>query len=254
MNDRLTVKEARSGEEDKLDQKAEISQTRAIRAVLRPGDTRSDADRFQRTTYRMFGTDRVLDRFHLDIQALQTEEETEVCQAWGMVSYTSDADFRRDIEPDYVSFTLMVKPSTFEMYARRIAEGTADEVIFGVGMVSGFYSEWSPEVHTRDVKILVPGNDQKVDLPIGIEFEVPRLGRIGEANLYINAKRVLSKPTTNEDDGDEPQTTPLVRPEVVVPQAGIDPQTVKLLQSLKGSTRWIIGLLIVLVIATLLKR
>ena len=252
LGDNLTVKEG-GDITGRIQQTEEISERRSIRAKLRSGDVRSDKNWFRQTTYKMFGTDRVISDFHLDVHPLASEDGKESCHAWGMVGYTSDADFRRATEEDYVGFTLMVKPSTFNIYAQRIADGTADEIIFAVGMVSGFYSEWSPDISTRDVKILATGSEQVVELPVGVAFEPPRLGgRVGEAHLYINAKRVQARKHVDEEG--EPQEAPLVRPETVQPPAfdgGKEPQVLALLTSLKGTGRWIIGLLILLVLATI---
>jgi hypothetical protein len=252
LSDTLTLKEA--GEiEGRLPQREEISHRRIIRAKLRAGDPRSD-DWFRRTKFRMFGTDREITEFQLEILPLETEEAKEECKAWGGVSFESNADFRRDHFDDNLTFYLMVKPSTFDLYGRRIAEGTADEMILSVGRVAGFYSEWSPDIHTRDVKVLTQGDAQKIETPAGTEYDLPRLGDVGEAELYINAKRAQAQKLPSDEDADEVQTTPLVRPEADTRSGGLDPQLQKTLQSLKSSARWIIGLLAVLVIAVLLKR
>jgi hypothetical protein len=258
LGDQLTVK-TDGVIEGRLPQQEEISHRRTIRAKLRPGDPRSDADWYRRTSYRMFGTDREIKSFLLDILPLESEDENEKCEAWGSVSYTAETDFRTETEDDIVVFYLFVKPSTFDRYAARIADGTADEVILGAGMVSGFYSEWSPSISTRDVKVLARGNEQNVEMPDGTTFEPPRLGDVGEVDLYINAKRLQAKKLPSADNAeiyvDEEQSTPLVRPEVAESRSGgWDPQMQKTLQSLKSSARWIIGLLVVLVLVTLFKR
>lgn len=257
LSDQITVK--KYGEiDDRLPQKAEISHRRTIRAKLRPGEPSRDDDWSRQTTYRMFGTDRVIKDIRVDILPLESEDETESCQAWGSVSYTAETDFRNETTEDCVVFYLMVKPTTFERYAQRIASGTADEIILGVGMVSGFYSEWSPSISTRNVKVLTEGSEHNVELPVGVSFEMPRLGSVGEAQLYINAIRVSAKKKPSADPAgfeDEEQTMALVRPEIAKSQSeGINPQTANLLASLKSSARWVIGLLIVLIIATFLKR
>lgn len=255
LGDQINVKEA--GEiEGRLPQEAEISHRRTIRAKLRPGNPRRDDD-WRETTYRMFGADRVITSFQVDVLQLESEDETESCQAWGSVSYTADNDFTEKTTEDCVIFYLMVKPSTFERYAQRIALGTADEVILCVGMVSGFYSDWSPAISTRDIKVLTRGSKQDVELPAGSSFEMPRLGQVGEAQLFINAIRVQAKKqstTETESLEEEKQTMALVRPELATAlPGGADPQTTNLLASLKTSARWIIGLLIVLIVATIFK-
>lgn len=255
LSDQLNVKEERPRDEHNLGQAAYIAHRRVIRTKLRPGDARSDADWYRRTTYRMFGTDRIVKEFALDIHPLPDESDKEEARVWGTVAYTDSNDFHPSTQDDYVGFSLMVKPSTFELYARRITEGTADELILGVGFVSGFYSDWSPDVFTTDVKILATGKGQVVEMPVGIEFAPPRLGSIGEVNLYINSKRVHSNAKPHDgNDMDDRHAPVLATPEIADWLAAWAPQTVALLQSLKGSAKWIIGLLTIIAIVLLVNR
>lgn len=166
------------------------------------------------------------------------------------VDYNLDRRLRLLTEPEHKSLYTWA-----EHYARRIADGSADEVILGLNKVSGFYSEWSPDVFARDFKILANGDEQKVDLPVGLQFEPPRLGSIGEAQLYINANQVHAKP--KEDDGDDPDVRPapsLMRPEAAEQPAGIDPQTMVMLKSLRSSARWVTGLLALIAVVLVVKR
>ncbi len=251
LGDQLTLSEG-SEFEGRLPQKAEISHRRTIRAKLRPGADHHEGDWHRQTTYRMFGTDRVIKDFRLDILPLKSEVEIEHCRAWGSVSYTSENDFQQVTTEDCLLFYLMVKPSTFEHYAKRITFGTADEVVLGLGMVSGFYSQWSPSISTRDVKVLTTVDEQAVDVPAGINL--PRVGRVGEVTLHINTARARKLPSTEDIGIEVKKQVHRVQSEVPDSQsAGTEPQTAKLLASLKSSSRWVIGLLAALVIATLLK-
>jgi hypothetical protein len=81
-----------------------------------------------------------------------------------------------------------VKPQTFARYAAKVSHGVVDEIMFSVGGVAGFYSEWSPSISTRDVKVLTSDSELKVDLPPGFQFEPPRLGDVGDAELHINRR------------------------------------------------------------------
>ncbi|MBY5808954.1 hypothetical protein [Rhizobium leguminosarum] len=250
LSDRLVVSEANEVE-GRLSQTAEVSHRRTITAKLRPGAERDADDWHRQTTYRMFGTDRAISDFRLDILPLKSEGEIEHCRAWGAVSYTFENDFREETTDDCVLFSLMVKPSTFERYAHRIISGTEVEVILCVGAVSGFYSSWSPSISTRDVKVLAPGGEQVVEVPESITL--PRLGAVGEATLYLNAGRAKKLPSPSHlAVPEERQAMPAIRPGIPNAQS-IDPQMAKLLASLKSSLNWIIGLLAALVIATLLK-
>jgi hypothetical protein len=254
LGDSLTLKE--EGKiEGRIKQQAEIKHGRRIRVKLRPGDPRDARDWFRRTKYRMFGADREIENFELNILPMDSEEKAEHADAWAMVGYTVDDDYPRQDEDDLVTFNLYVKPSTFERYAGRIADGTADEIVFSAGMVDGFYAEWSPGIDTREVKVLAPGSEQAVETPGGQEYALPRIGTVGDVSLYINAKRAQARNPGDpeKEDDEEPETTPLVRPEAAI-QGVVDPAVAKALKGITGASRWIIGLLAVLIIAVLLKR
>lgn len=228
----------------------EVSERHVIRAKLRPGDSYRENEWHRQTKYSMFGTNRVIEKFTLDIVPV-APSQPERCWAWGSPEYVADIDFYKQTEQDIVCFYMEVTQDKFDRYARRIAEGTADELVLRVQGVRGFYSEWSPSIYTRDVKVLTPTSEQIVEMPEGVSFDAPRLGDIYEGEIYINAKRVQVKklPSAGDDeplDDDEP--TPLVRPEIEARASAVDPQIANLLKSLQGTGRWIIGLLIVVVL------
>ena len=100
----------------------------------------------------MFGTDRAIKSFQLDIHPITDPAEQESCAAWGTVSYTHEIDFRNETTEDCIVFYLFVKPETFARYAAKISHGSVDEMILSVGSVAGFYSEWSPSISTRNVR------------------------------------------------------------------------------------------------------
>ena len=66
----------------------EITQDQVIRVTLRPGIPRDDADFFRKTTFSMFGTDRSIESFQLEIHPIADPAKQESCSAWGSVSYT----------------------------------------------------------------------------------------------------------------------------------------------------------------------
>jgi hypothetical protein len=179
-----------SDKNDETTSEPEIAQRQVIRVQLRPSD---HEDYFRRTTYSMFGTDRAINSFQLDIQPLADPDRQESCAAWGVVSYTSETDFREVTTDDCMGFYLFVKPETFARYVAKFSHGLVDEIVLRVGSVRGFYSEWSPSISTTRVKVLTTGDQQKIILPAGAEFEPPRLGEVGEADLYINRRLEFGK-------------------------------------------------------------
>jgi hypothetical protein len=170
----------------------EIAQRQVIRAQLRPG-TPWDDEHLRRTTFSMLGTARAINSFELQVQPLADPADQEHCTALGIVSYTAEVDFQNQAEEDCIFFYLFVRPETFAGYAERIAHGSVDEIIFSVGSVDGFYSEWSPSVFAGQVKVLTRGDEQAIILPDGLQGEPPRLGRVGNAELHINRRLVFGK-------------------------------------------------------------
>ncbi len=67
---------------------SEVAQRRIIRVQLRPGSPRDDGDFFRQTIFGMFGTDRVIKNFQLDISPTDDPAEQESCRAWGAPAYT----------------------------------------------------------------------------------------------------------------------------------------------------------------------
>jgi hypothetical protein len=201
VTDELTVRDSfRYESRDGLGRTLEGTEVRhqsMIRAKLVPGNLRPGL--WREPTFRMFGTDRVIENFQLDITA-ETADRPAGCTTWGSVSYTSEIDFRTDTTDDIVQFYLMVPQATYDIW--NIGQGLADEVAFSVGHVDGFYSEWSPSISTNSIKVLA-GDEHLVE---GAETtKLPRLGKVGQAEFYMHARRDLRR---RDDDGAEQQEEP----------------------------------------------
>lgn len=232
----------------------EIEQRQVIRVTLRPGSRWDDADFFRKTIFSMFGTDRSIQDFQLEIHPIADPAEQESCAAWGSVSFTSERDFRDETIDDSIVFYMSVKPDTFGRYAAKIAHGLVDEMILSVGSVPGFYSDWSPSVSTGHVKVLTMGSEQSITLPPGFQFEPPRLGTVGAVMLYINRRLEFAKPEA-PDAVEETADAGTVR---VAPQtrapAAVEPRTLQMLGSLRQAAWFVVCLLALIFIVTLLKR
>jgi hypothetical protein len=251
-----TIKVTKSNIADPVD----AAHQRLIQVSLSPGSGIDDVGRWGQTTYRMFGTDRIIKKFALRILPLRSEDEIETCSAYGCVSFTSKAeDLLMETESDVIEFSLMVRPSTFGEYANHISAATVDEMILNVKGVAGFYSEWSPTISTRNVKVLTQGEEhQSLQIPADFKVIIPRLGSYLTTTLQINTKRVPPRepPTAINDDMvlKKNQSMPRVRSDSTIAPEGLDPKTINLIRSLKTAAHWIIALLALLVITTLLKR
>ena len=154
-----------------------ITERQHIRILLDPGHPSHSED--YETTFSMLGTDRVIKSFDLNIYPITNPAEQESCSAWGSVSYTAELDFREETSDDCVIFYLFVKPETFARYGAKIVHGLVSEIIFSVGSVAGFYSEWRPSISTGNVKVLT--GDQEIKLPPNIEL--PRLGTSAKSDF-----------------------------------------------------------------------
>lgn len=235
----------------------EVAQRQVIRAQLRPGIARHDGDYHRiKTTFSMFGTNRTIKSFQLDIFPLAGPAGQESCRAWGMVSYTYETDFRNETTEDCVTFEMFVKPATFARYAAMVADGSVDEMILSVGLVSGFYSEWSPSISTHHVKVLTEDKDQRVDLPPGLQFEPLRLGPVGDATLSVNRILTIAKRTPDPQPV-EPTTkaepVPAI-PETPAPEMALtDPRILKMLASMKRAAWFVVTLLVLIFLTTLFR-
>jgi hypothetical protein len=166
--------------------------SRRITANLYSGSYNDKGVIEDEVSFMMFGCDRIIRKFDLTIHPMREGEGTESCSAWGYVSSTSeDGNFIYQTQPDEIGFELRVKPSTFERYVARISSGAADEMVFHVGHVAGFYSRWSPYISTNEIKVLTRHEkDQRLQMPANMNFEPPRLGSIGESSLHVKATRI----------------------------------------------------------------
>ncbi len=196
---RIATRDLRGG-----DQADEITKRSVIRVNLTPGHPKDDEQgRAGEPTYRMFSTDRLIRDFRLDIVPITSDDESENCTAWGSASYTSEIDFRHETTSDLINFYLFVRQERFDRYVWNIAQGLADDMILSVGHVDGFYSEWSPSISTNEVKVLTSGEEHRVEMPGLIGFEMPRLGKVGQAEFFMNARRVIRAPDVDSDSAQQ---------------------------------------------------
>jgi hypothetical protein len=145
------------------------------------------------TTFSMFGTKRAIRDFTLEVRPLDDPAKGERCNAWGMVSYTTEIDFQDETSDDCIWFYLYVRQETFARYVDLVDRGAIDDVFFSVSSVDGFYSEWSPEISTDCIKVLLSAHEHKLNLPPGFQGELPHLGKVGSARLLLHRRLQLDK-------------------------------------------------------------
>ena len=156
--------------------------------------------------FSMFGTDRPIRSFSLDIyKATQREERS--CRAWGLVSYTCEVDFRDETTDDVLWFNMVLLEEDYESCRYAALNNSTDySLLFYVSGVSGFYSDWSPSVRTEHIKVLLNRDEHKVSLPENVK-EIPCLGAIRGAKISI-ARQSVPAPREADavSDGDEKPT------------------------------------------------
>jgi hypothetical protein len=169
-------------QEENKEQNFEDSEV--ITAILHAGIC-TDGKRLEDDTrFSMFGTDRAITNFSLRIYKVENEEK-ERCQIWGGVSYTSEIDFRNETSPDSIEIHLALSEARFNKLAELISTNRIDSARIGLSRVSGFYSEWSPSISTRMVKVLTSGSEHEIIKSDGCDINPPRLGNIGKFDLTL---------------------------------------------------------------------
>jgi hypothetical protein len=118
-----------------------------------------------------------------------------------------------------------------------IDRGAIDNILFSVGSVDGFYSDWSPSISTNKVKVL-SGDEHKVDLPSDFQEQLPRLGRVRNAQLLLQRRLELDKDSPSLPAIDEgPDPTPPANAALQI-TSEIDSHLLPVLASLKKAA-WI---------------
>ncbi len=222
--------------------KRETKERRFIRASLSP-DTN---DRWP-PSYSMLGTDRTVSRFDLYIEEIPDNQE-ERCTTYGIVSYTTEIDFRDVTNDDSLSIYFHVHAKAFQHHAQRIASGEVDSLTVRIRRVSGFYSDWSPGITTDKIKILTEDRSHVVEgLPD--DFPLRRLGEVGEAELYFarEVKFPLPAAEPNEPEDLDLEERPVDR--MALLEAAREKRTqntVEVIQSLRIAAWTIAALLVVM--------
>jgi hypothetical protein len=167
-----------------------VSATESITAILQSGTT-SNGFFEPEASYSMFGTGRQIQDFRLTIRPLTGDGQEDVCDAWGCVSYTSEVDFRTETSPDVLQISIRVSSERFRELRELVNHVRPDAFTIRIGRVSGFYSEWSPSITTRRVKVLTRGSEHKIEVPENCVVNPPRLGKVGEFALTAVRRNTL---------------------------------------------------------------
>ena len=172
-------------DEKVVEEKKPVEEAESITAILHPGACCDGKWWQDDPTFSMFGTDRKISHFGLNINKLDDGDTNERCNLWGCVSYDYECDFVNETTDDNVEIYLWLSPQRFNNLAEIIKTQTVDKVQVSLCTVFGFYSEWSPSISTDSIKILANSDDQKIVRPEGCDITPPQLGQVGEFNLSM---------------------------------------------------------------------
>jgi hypothetical protein len=136
------------------------------------------------------GSEREIREFTLTIEK---GEHNSACWCWACPEYEGGFDFHERIEPDCVAFNLRLASKEFDKISGLIVAGTIGSIDLCVGRVSGFYSEWSPDILTNIIKVLSGDTDHKIAIPDDVAHPIPKTGEVG--NFSISTTSAVHKST-----------------------------------------------------------
>ena len=139
------------------------------------------------TRFSMFGSDRIIDDFNLQIFCIDSNNYSgeERYHIEGGISHTWEGS----TEVDSIMITLWLSKKRFDKLARLISERSLDVAKISISDIPGFYSEPSSvNITTNVVKVLTENKEQKVTTPKGSNITPPRLGDIGDFILTLTTR------------------------------------------------------------------
>lgn len=165
------------------DEKKEFREVTSIRGFLHSGHCFDGENLEDYTSFKMFGTNRIIPKFDLNIYEADEGEE-DSCEIWGCPSYETDIDFRNIVEDDCVVITLNLNSKKFNEFVRLIDSRQISTAYVRMSDVNGFYSDWSPSIRTSDVSILT--RDHKIEGIEGSGIEPPTLRKVGQFSITLH--------------------------------------------------------------------
>ncbi len=137
--------------------------------------------------YSMFGTDREVKEFSLRI--IKSQDGLESCRLGAALSYEYELDFYNDVSPDWVQVVLSLSEEKFNNLLKMVELKAIDSVLLTLGIVRGFYAQWSPETHSREIKILT--RDVVVD-GLKEDSKIHKVGVVGSCELSLITESALN--------------------------------------------------------------
>lgn len=130
--------------------------------------------------YSLFGTDREVKEFSIRIH--KSIDGVELCHFNASLSYEYELEFYTEESPDWVQIDLCLNEEKFNNLVKLVEAKSIDSVILTLGQVRGFYSVWSPQLYSNELKILT----SKVDIN-GLKdvVKIYKVGEVGKCELSL---------------------------------------------------------------------
>lgn len=153
--------------------------------ICRDGENLSDDVEFS-----IFGTDRTVKEFSVTINET-SDDMQEACWLTAFPSYeTEDANFCKYYEDDFIGFQINLSKDKFNELVNLIENRAIDSVKLITKNVCGIYSDWTPTITTRAVKVLT--TDNVIDGADVKDFEGTTATLVGDFNIQFTTQVPLN--------------------------------------------------------------
>ena len=163
--------------------------------------------------FSMFGTDREIKEFGIEIYKVDNSDRTEEnFHVSGYIGWKEDGDLdvpAHDAE-DALYIIVVLKEEKFNKIVQHIKDGINAKYV-RIGNAEGFYNRWTPSIHLEDIKILTDAKDygddesyiQQVEIAEECDITPPRLGKLKKFNIGFWIGSSISFDNNNENDDED---------------------------------------------------
>lgn len=192
LSDTVTVEVKGSPGEEV--ERAIAARRRFIRAELRTGYPQQHS--WSAPSLGYFGRKEQVEQITLFIRTPE-EGEAEACRLAGGLPFSGSYGERQG---DLLEVQLVLSRETFEDLVVRIRERSVDIVNLRLSRVAGLYSEWSPDIDVRKLKLLTEPSNHRLDLSMAGPISPRTIGVVKEASLTLHSMQTFHAGDTREAD------------------------------------------------------
>lgn len=188
----------------KLGESYKIERSERISGSLRINDN----NYFSSTKLSMFGTNRHIENINLTVYKIKDEfykVRQEYCRITGFPGFSTEIDFRNETVPDFIEIHLGLKEDEYQNIVERIKDKSINSYLIALRDVRGFYSPWSPEISTSEIKVLTRTHEINIhEDALPDDYELPRLGNVGNFSMTSRfAYELIKEDNIEQNDIDE---------------------------------------------------